>query len=561
MSRRSQRARRQTATTFAAETWSGPATRGAFRRCATSTHKNEQQRSFHSRRKNREELLQRWLEETNQMKAQRRARFRSKEELEQVHYLEINAPPAYHLSLDGIPDETVVENWQPEELTVAGLREELKRRGLGLAGRRQQLVERLAQVLDQERSERKRQARTQRDEYHGNLDFTAFFHSMEGRYGPDHHEGQKTVTRPQLKSCIKKEARSLQNEQKEDEEEQEEQQEEDKEWEDKRIEVKTNEDEEVDAELRTKNEEDAKGGDEEKVEIKEKEMEEQKEEHRNEETKERSEESSDKTKAEELADVKSEASCVTSAVAMPKRKLVARCPPMTARIGTSYRQKPIDLYLSPPDPLLPSPDSTFQTTTPPPLSSPSSSASPEANRNQKEDFRSFPCHGNEASPLGSGNDTALAAALAPASAINTATFASASPVTISITAAASTPVETVTISSASSTQQLSSDNHSSNIINKKRKRYTKRPCSHNQKRKRKQDGSPHSAIRDATTFLRKGGSRSVEEVENPPPSPSCSSASGCMEEIAPSAGLAVHLHSDNAGQNTCCSQEAVAPPS
>ncbi|KAL6056677.1 hypothetical protein QOT17_015977 [Balamuthia mandrillaris] len=479
MSRRSQRARRQPATTFAAETWSGPATRGAFRRYVTSsTNKNEQQRSFHSRRKNREELLQRWLEETNQMKAQRRARFRSKEELEQVHYLEINAPPAYHLSLDGIPDETVVENWQPEELTVAGLREELKRRGLGLAGRRQQLVERLAQALDQERSQRKRQARNQRDEYHGHLDFTTFFHSMEGHFGPDHHEGQKTVTRPQLKSCIKKEACSLQDEQKEDEEEQEEQQEEDKEWGDKRIEEKASEDVEVDAELRTKKEEeDAKGG-EEKV------MEEQKEEHRKEETKERSEESSDKTKAEELADVKSEESCVTSAVAMPKRKLVARCPHMTARVGTSYRQKPIDLYLSPPDPLLPSSDSTFQTT----------------------------------------------------------------------------------ISSTSSTQQLSSDNHSTNINNKKRKRYTKRPCSHNQKRKRKQDGSPHSAIRDHATNAASETSAipqegSVEEVENPPPSPSCSSASGCMEEIAPSAGLAVHLHSDNAGQNTCCCQEAVAPPS
>jgi hypothetical protein len=57
--------------------------------------------SLHARRKNPEKPLK---------VKEGRLRFKHAHSLEEVHFI-IDAPPAYHLSLDGFADENVEENW------------------------------------------------------------------------------------------------------------------------------------------------------------------------------------------------------------------------------------------------------------------------------------------------------------------------------------------------------------------------------------------------------------------------------------------------------------------
>ncbi len=92
-------------------------------------------KSLHSRRKH---PPLRMPEKTAKLK------FRNQESLEEIHFFNREEIPAFHCSLDGIADDTVEENWTPEELNVAQLKEALSKRNLSTSGRRRDLVPRLS---------------------------------------------------------------------------------------------------------------------------------------------------------------------------------------------------------------------------------------------------------------------------------------------------------------------------------------------------------------------------------------------------------------------------------
>ena len=108
--------------------------------------------SIHSRRRNPNKFDE---------NRQGRLKFKHAASLEEIHYI-VHAPPAYHLSLDGFADETVEETWTPDELTVPELKDALKKRGLKKSGRKADLVERLSEVVEEERRDRRERREVKR---------------------------------------------------------------------------------------------------------------------------------------------------------------------------------------------------------------------------------------------------------------------------------------------------------------------------------------------------------------------------------------------------------------
>ena len=108
--------------------------------------------SIHSRRRNPNKFDE---------NRQGRLKFKHAASLEEIHYI-VHAPPAYHLSLDGFADETVEETWTPDELTVPELKDALKKRGLKKSGRKADLIERLSEVVEEERRGRRERREVKR---------------------------------------------------------------------------------------------------------------------------------------------------------------------------------------------------------------------------------------------------------------------------------------------------------------------------------------------------------------------------------------------------------------